>query len=606
MIVLADFSNATGDPVFDDTLGHGLSVALHQSPFLALVGEDRIRQTLHLMAQPADARVTPRLAREICQRTGAAATLFGSVASLGKRYVLGLRAESCKTGEVLDEDQAVAADREGVLGALDAMARRFRSRIGEARTSLGAHDVPLASATTPSLEALKAYSMGWKQQQTNGGESGIPFFEHAIELDPHFASAYAALALTHSSNGDKAVADELGARAFLLRGRVSDDERYFITAFYDLRVKTEIEKGLQVLLAWAQAYPRQALPHTMLGGIAYPALGDYDKAIREETLSIQIEPDSAVGYQLLAGDDLFADRPADALRVVNAAAARGFGSPVFPMLRYDIAFLNGDAAEMKRLEAGASRNYPLVSYREAFVLAHGGRLRAATACLHGAAVLARAAGTQDRAALFEAPAAIWQALFGDRRTATASARALLASANDPDVFYAAGFALAVAGDSARAEEIASGLAKRYPDDTSVQYMYLPALYGLIALDRGDPRKAIASLQAALPYQYATPRIHQHAFYGALYPIYVRGEAYLAAGDGAQAATEFLEILAHRGLLVSDPIGALAHLELGRAYALQKRTHEADAAYHDFFALLKDADSDLPILRQARAEYARLK
>jgi DNA-binding winged helix-turn-helix (wHTH) protein len=604
-IVLADFSNTTGEPVFDETLRQGVSVALHQSPFLALIGDQRIRQTLRLMGQPADARVTPKLAREICERTGSTATVSGSVARLGTTYVLGLRAENCRTGDVLDEDQVDAAGKDGVLAALDEMTRRFRSRMGEARASLATYDVPLASATTPSLDALKAYSMGLKLEDTKGADSAIPFFEHAIELDPQFASAYAALALVHSSNGEKPLADGLGARAYQLRDRTSDDERYFITAFYDLRVTTEIEKGLQVLQAWEQTYPRQALPHDMLGGIAYPATGDYEKAIGEAALAVQIEPDSAVGYQLLAGDYIFADRLADATRVLDAAARHDFGSPVFAMLRYDIAFLSGNESDMQRASAMARQDSPLMPYREAFVAAYGGRLRAATDLMHRADALARAAGSDDKAALFDTPTAIWEALFGRTEAARADAMRALADARDPDVSYAAGFALALAGDAAGADDIAKSLASRGPRDTSVRFTYLPSLLALICLDRGDPKGAIEALQAAIPYDVAAPRIQQHAFFGALYPVYVRGRAYLAAGQGAQAAAEFHKILAHRGLVASDPIGALAQLELGRAEMLRADKNAARNAYRAFLALWEDADPDLPILLQARSEYAKL-
>ncbi len=603
-IVLADFTNTTGDPVFDDTLRQGVSVALHQSPFLALVSEDRIGQTLRRMGQPSGARVTPTIAREICARTGSAAMLSGSIARLGTRYVLGLRAENCRTGDTIDEDQAEAAGKEGVLGALDDMTRRFRSRMGEARASLASHDKPLASATTGSLDALKAYSMALNLEETKSVDSAIPFFEHAIELDPQFASAYAALALAHSSNGEKMLADTLGEQAYRLRARAGDDERYFITAFYYLRVTTEIEKGLRVLQAWAQTYPRQAQPQQMLGGIAYPEIGEYQNAIDSELRVLQLEPDSAVGYRLLAGDYLYADRLTDALHVIDGASARKFANPAFPMLRYDIAFLHGDETEMRRAAAMAPPNSGLMLYREAFVRAYGGHLREATQLMHSAAALARASSTADKVALFEAPLAIWAALFG--MTQNASANALPSPAvSDPDVCYAAGFALAAAGDAARAEAVAKDLDARFPADTSVQYNYLPALHGLISLDRGDPNAAIEALQAALPYDFAVPRTAQHAFFGAMYPVYVRGMAYLAAGQGPRAAAEFRKIIAHRGLVVSDAIGALAHLELARAYALQKNIPASRSAYRDFFGLWQDADADLPILHQAKSEYAAL-
>ncbi|HWY16479.1 MAG TPA: protein kinase [Rhizomicrobium sp.] len=607
-IVLADFTNATGDPVFDDTLRQGLSVELAQSPFLSLISDDRVRQTLGLMGKPADTRVTRRLGLEICERTDGAATLSGSIARLGTGYVLGLRAENCHTRALFDEEQAQATNKEDVLSALDTMARRFRDRAGETRESLSQHDMTLAMATTPSLDALKAYSMGWKVSGENGDQAALPFFQRAVELDPQFASAYASLALMYSVDGETSRAVDFADEADRLRNRMSDNERFFITAFHDARGTGNEEKAQREAEAWALAYPREPLPHDMLAGMIYPALGRFDRAIEEGKQAIRREPDSNTGYILLAYADLYAGRLAEALATIRAASARKIQDTRFFVVQYDVAFLKGDRGEMNRGGAlGHQDPYAddWISSSEACVLAHDGRLTDAIVRLQHAADLARSVGQLERAASFEITGSIWEALFGEVKSARASAAKTAAFANGADFTYGAAFALALSGESSRSLEMADNLDRRFPEDTAVQFSYLPTLRAIVALNGGDSLVAVGVLQKAAPYELGAPRSVLHGFYGALYPVYVRGLAYLAAHKGDLAAAEFQKILVNRGTVIADPIGALANLQLGRAYALSGDASRARSSYRDFLALWKDADPDLPVLQRAKSEYASL-
>ena len=606
-IVLADFTNTTGDPVFDGTLRQGLAIQLEQSPFLRLVSEQRIHQSLRLMGEPADARLTPELAKEICERTASAAVLDGSITSLGSQYVLGLRAKTCRTGDVLDEEQVQAARKEDVLNSLSQIASKFRTRVGESLSTVEKHDTPLAEATTPSLEALKAYSAGLKTG-FSGSITGVPFFKRAIEIDPQFAVAHAALGLMYGDMGESVLSVESTSKAYRLRNRASDRERFFITASYELHVTGNLEKAQQTCESWVRTYRREVLPHAFLAGIIYIASGNYEKAAEEGKKAIEIDPDFSIGYSQLAFDYEYLDRLGEAANTLQQAAARKLEIGDFLVQRYDIAFLKGDQAEMEReaaLAQGKSGAEDWISDHEAFVSAYSGRLQEARRLARRAADLARQAAQRDRAALDETGLALWEGFFGDAPAARRSAMAARELSNGREVEYGAAFALALAGDSFRSQTLANDLERRYPEDTSVRFSYLPALRARLALNHSEPSKAIEMLQIAVPYDLGAPRSSFHGFFGTLYPVYVRGEAYLAAHQGAEAATEFQKILDHRGIVVSDPIGALAHLQLGRAFALSGDKTKARTAYQDFLSLWKDADPDIPILKQAKTEYARL-
>jgi tetratricopeptide (TPR) repeat protein len=607
-IVLADFANSTGDPVFDGTLRQGLSVQLEQSPFLSLVPEDRVQRTLRMMSQPTDARLTPQLAREVCQRTASAAVLEGSIATLGNQYVLGLRAENCRTGKVLDDEMVQAAKKEDVLNALSQMASKFRARAGESLATVQQYDVPLEEATTSSLEALQAYSMGWKTNISAGVEAGLPFMKRAVEIDPKFAMGYAALALYAGASGESDLATESIRKAYDLRERASDKERFFITAYYHGRGTGNQEKALQTCEQWAQVYPREWSAHTMLTGFVCPVLGRYEKGVEEGRKAIELVPDAYTGYYLLACNFIYLDRLADVEDVLRRTSDRKFENPLLAHLRFDLAFLKGDSAGMQR-EVAAAQGKPgaedVISDRQAFALAYSGRMQEARKWSQSAITLAQQAGHRERAALFETRAALWEAFFGNFSMAKKTAMATLALAKNREDRYGAALVLAMAGDVAHAQSLADDLERDFPEDTSVRFYYLPTVRASLALNHGDTSKAIEFLQANVPFDLGVPRSATFAYFGALYPVYIRGQAYLAAHQGAEAAREFQKIVDHPGITIGDAFGVLAHLGLARAYALTGDTAKARGAYQDFFTLWKDADSEIPVLKQAKAEYAKL-
>jgi eukaryotic-like serine/threonine-protein kinase len=607
-VVLADFANSTGDPVFDDTLRRGMAVQLEQSPFLSLISEEQIQQALRLMGQPADARLTPAIARQICERTGSAAVLDGSIASMGSQYVLGLRATDCHTGKALAEEQVQAGRKEEVLSSLSEVANKFRTQLGESLTTVDQYDTPLAEATTPSLEALRAYSAGWKVVSSKGSAAALPFFKHAIELDPKFAMAYAELGRMYGDIGEPDLSAENTGQAYHLRDRASEAEKFFITASYDLQVTGNMEKAQTTCQAWAQTYPREAGPHGFLSGIIYPVLGRYEKAVEEGKKALELNGDFAVEYSILALDYQGLNQWGEAEHILQVASARKMEIPDLLVARYQLAFLKGDEAAMGRAVdqgQGASGAEDLVAEQEAFTQAYGGHLQQARRKSQRAVDLAQQSGEKERAALFEAGAALREALFGNATTAKQDAIAVLKLSQGRDAEYGAAFALALAGDSVHSRTLAEALEGRLPEDTAVRFSYLPEVRGLLALNHGEPAKAIELLQLAVPYELGDPPSSFLGYFGSFYPQYVRGEAYLAAHQGGEAAAEFQKILDHRGIVVSDPIGALAHLQLGRAYVLSGETTKAKAAYRDFLTLWKDADPDIPILQQAKVEYAKL-
>jgi eukaryotic-like serine/threonine-protein kinase len=607
-IVLADFTNTTGDPVFDGTLRQGMAVQLEQSPFLSLISEGRIQQALSLMGQPVDAPLTPEVAREICERTASAAVLDGSIASLGSQYVVGLRAKNCRTGDVLDEEQVQAARKEDVLNALTQIASKFRTRVGESLITVEKHDTPLADATTPSLEALKAYSMGWKVAASQDAAAAVPFFKHAVEIDPKFAIAYASLGLMYGSIGETEEGTENTRKAYELRDRASDKEKFFITAYYDGRATGNQEKAQRTCEAWAQAYPRESRPHSFLAGFIYPVLGEYEKAVQEGQKTIELAPDFGIGYALLGYNSVNLDRLGEAENAARRASERKIEIPLLALLRYDVAFLKGDSGGMQREVAaarGKSGAEELISDRQAFALAYTGHLQEAMKMSRRASDLAEQAAHKEKAALYQTRVALWEAFYGNVPAAKLAAMAALALAKNREVQYGAALALAMAGDSSQAQILTNDLERSFPEDTSVKFNYLPVVRAFLALNHGNPAKAIELLQVAVPNELGQPRSSQTGFFGALYPIYARGQAYLAVRQGTEASTEFQKILDHHGIMIGDPVTSLAHLGLGRAYALQGDTARAKAAYRDFLTLWKDADPDIAILKEAKAEYAKL-
>ena len=609
-IILADFQNSTGDPVFDGTLRQGLAVELEESPFLSLISDERIHKVLALMLQPADARLTPELAREVCERTGGAAVLEGSIAQLGSQYVLGLQAKNCRTGEVLDNQQALAAKKEDVLRAVTQMALKFRRRAGESRATIQQHSTPLSEATTPSLEALKAFSTGWGVLNSQGHVAALPWFKRATEIDPEFATAYAWLGRTYSAAGDLALAADSSRKAWQLRSRASDHERFYIDFSYHRFVSGNLEQAIRICETWAQAYPRDVLPHAFLGSSATTALGKFDKAAAESEKAIELDPDHAMPYANLAGTYRFRNRLEEAERTLQRGFDRKMALPDFQVARFYLAFLKDDPAEMERVEASSQDDPELQDFmadQRGFVFAYHGRLRQARIMSRRAVNITRESGNLESAAQHEAAAAVREALFGSVTEARERALAALSMSHNRDAVYGAAVALALSKNDSHAQSLADDFDRRYPaEDTLIRFHYLPSLRAIIALNHRNFSEGIRLLEAAAPYDLGWQGCCSLGFIPSLYPVYVRGLVYLAAGQGAQAAAEFQKILDHRGIVVTDPIGAVAHLQLGRAYALAGDSPKAKAAYEEFLTLWKHADQDAPILREARIEYSKMR
>jgi DNA-binding winged helix-turn-helix (wHTH) protein/tetratricopeptide (TPR) repeat protein len=602
MVVLADFANSTGDPVFDETLREGLAIELEQSPFLSLISDQRIRHTMGLMGHAVDARITPEIARGVCERTGSTAVLEGSIAPVGSQYVLELRAKSCRTGEVLDQELVQVAKKEDVLNALGQISTRFRKRLGESLITIQEHNTPLAEATTPSLEALEAFSMGWKLHTTTG--AGMRFLQRAVEIDPNFAVAYSTLGRAYADVEEGDLSGASAARAWQLRDRASDREKFVIDANYAILATGDLEVARQTLETWAQMYPREALPHVMLSGYPNKAAGRFEQAITEGQKAIELDPDFSIAYFNIAVNNVYLNRLDEAENVLRRAAGQGLEIDEFLMLDYDIAFLRGDEMGMERVAARARQRSGAetwISNKEAFAQAYSGHLKRARVMSRRAVNLARQEAQPERGGAWEAASSIREALFGHATEAKARALAAVSLSKDREVEYCAAYAMAIAGETSRAREMAEDLARRFPENTVVQFSYLPVLRARLALNHSDAAKAVEELQVAVPYELGAAR----DFCGALHPVYVRGEAYLAAGKGAAAAAEFQKILDHRGVVGSEPIGALAHLQMGRALALAGERGRAKKAYEDFFAGWAGADAEIPILKRAHAEYMKL-
>ncbi len=607
-IVLADFTNKTGDPVFDDTLRQGLAVQLGQSPFLSLVPEQRIRRTLRLMSQPADARLTPDLAREVCERTGGVALLEGSIAGIGTQYVLTLRATTCRSGDVLDEQQVQAARKEDVLNALTQMASKFRTRAGESLATVEKHATPLAEATTPSLEALKAYSTAMKLLLTASQAEAAPHLKRAIAIDPRFAMAHAQLGLSYSALGESALAAESTSKAYELQDRTSDREKFFITLIYDRHVTGNLEKAQQTCELWMRTYPRDITLQGVCSGFASQGSGTYEKTIKQCNKALDLDPDHSFAYANLTDANIYLDRLDEAERTLKRASERKIEIPDFMILRYRLSFLKGDKAGMEREIARAKGNpgaEDWMAHLEALVLAHSGHLHQARNMSRRAVELAQRSAQKETAAIYIAGEAVWEAFYGNAPEAKRAALTALEHSKGRHVEFGAAIAQALAGDGSRLHALASDLEKRFPEDTSVRYSYLPTLRALDTLTRKDPVVALDLLQTNAPYEFAVTGIGFVGFFGDLYPVYVRGLAYMARNQGAEAAAEFQKILNHRGIVFADPVGAMARLQLGRSLAMSGDKTKAKAAYQDFLTLWKDADPDIPILNQAKAEYARL-
>ena len=602
-IVLGDFANSTGDAVFDGTLREGLSVELGQSPFLGLVSEEGIRQTLRMMERPANTRLTPEIAREVCQRTSSAAALDGSIALIGTRYSLILKAVNCGSGDLLASTEAQANDKSHVLDALGKAASEMRGKLGESLSTLQKYNTPLEQATTPSLEALQAYTLG---SESADFPAAIPPLQRAIQLDPNFAIAYDELGGAYGSIGERALAVENTRKAFELRERVSELEKLNIEADYYYGVTGNLIKAQRSYALGKQIYPRE--PGFCAGlSVIYMSLGQYESALREHRETLRLRPHDSVALRFVAYTYLLLNRVEDAAATVREARGKGLDSALGPTA-YLIAFYQDDTSEMARkvaAAAGKTGEEDLLLALEADTAAYFGHLGRARQLSRQASNSAKRAGEKEASAVYEAMAGLREGLFGNTAKGLEQTRMAITPSNGRDVYYGFGLASAYAKNAKATQRFVEGFEKGFVEDTDVRFNYIPTLRAKLALIHSNPQQAIDSLEIAAPYELGLPA---GGFYNwpDMYPVYVRGEAFLAAHRGREAAAEFQKILDHRGIVLNEPIGALAHLQLGRAYAMEGDTAKSRAAYQDFLKLWKDADPDIPILIQAKAEYAKLR
>jgi serine/threonine protein kinase/tetratricopeptide (TPR) repeat protein len=605
-LVLADFENKTGDSIFDGTLREGLAVQLQQSPFLSLLPGPEVRRTLQMMGQPADVRITPEMGREICEREGLKAYISGKIAPMGSHYVLSLVAADGHSGAMLAHEQEEAASKEEVLKALSQAATRLRQKLGESLSSIDKYDTPVDQATTRSLGALQAYGLGQKMMAVRGDyAAAVQQLQQATTLDPNFAMAHALMGTAYHNLGEKSLAAESTKKSFDLRGSVSDREKFYIESHYHHYVTGNLEDVRKVYELWAQTYPRDLVPPANLG-VVYQSLGQYDKALQEFRVALRIAPQDALTYGNLVISYICMNRLQEAQATAQEALANNLDSTDLHLYQYELGFLQHDASEQAlQLKWAMGKPGPesLLLYFEASSAAYSGQLKKSLELFKRAGESAERAGEKDRSAGVEATSALYEALFGNE--AEARKRATVASVQSigKDVKFVAALALAMAGDSPGAQGLAEDLAKHFPEDTIVQFDYLPTIRAQLALKRKDHAKALDTLEAAAPYEMGLTG--GTTFSTNLYPVYVRGESYLAAHQGSQAVAEFQKIIDHSGVVLNEPIGALAHLGLARAYVLQGDTAKARASYQDFLTLWKDADPDIPALLAAKFENAKL-
>jgi eukaryotic-like serine/threonine-protein kinase len=601
-VVLADFNNTTDDPVFDDALKQALAVELAQSPFLNVLSDRKVSETLAMMGRPASQRVTLDVGRELCVRSGSKALLGGSIASLGDHYLVDVNAVACGNGDTLAKEQVEASRKEDVLKALSRAASSLRVKLGESLPSVEKFDVPF-QATTTSLEALKSYSMALKIESEQGDVPSIPSLKRAIELDPSFAIAYSALAACYSNLDEPSLAFEFASKAYELRDHVTEREKLRISAIY-FRVTGEVEKQAQIFQLWEAEYPRDPTPHGRLCP-NYIFMGQYEKALAECQEALQIAPDDVRVYENLGDLYLALDRLDAAKVILNQGLTDKLDSTGLHYMIYNLAFLQRDFAQMEQQVAWAAgkpgAEDTLLS-AQSDTEAYYGRLSSARDFSRRAVDSAVRADAKEAAALWQMNAALREAEFGETAEAKKEVREAMAIAPGRNVKVFAALALARIGETAQAQAIVRELEKNYSSNTVLKLCRLPSLNAAIALRRGNPSQALNLLEIVKPYELGQP---SPIPLGTLYPAYLRGQAYLSMDNGAAAAAEFQKVLDHGGIALNFPPGIIAHLQIARAYVLQGDTTKARVAYQDFLTLWKNADPDIPILIAAKSEYAKL-
>ena len=600
-VVLTDFDNKTGDAVFDDALKQALAVELGQSPFLNVLSDRKVSETLAMMGHPTNQRITEDVGRELCLRTGSTALLGGTISSLGSHYLIELNAVACSTGDTLAKEQGEANRKEDVLKALSRASSSLRTKLGESLPSVQKFNVPI-EATTSSLEALKSYSMGIVVGREKGEAPSIPFLKRAIELDPNFPMAYAGLGIVYSNLLQRSLAVEYATKAYQLRDRVSEREKLRISANYFLATG-EVDKEAQTYELWIANYPRDSVPHGDLGA-DYVNIGQYDEALAEFQETLRLAPDNVSNYATLGSTYLILNRLDKAGATFDQALAHQLDSGFLRQYMYLLAFLRGNAAQMEQQvvwAAGKPGDEDVLLSMQSDTEAYYGRLSKARDFSRRAADSAIRADSKETAALWQLNAALREAELGNTALAEQGITVALALSQARDVKLFAALTLGRSGDAPRARALVEELEESYPTDTIMKLYWLPTINAAIELNKGNSSQALKYLEAVAPYELGTA----DTFINYLYPAYVRGQAYLRTHNGTAAAAEFQKMLDHRGIVQNFVTGSLAYLQIGRAYAMAGDTAKAKAAYQGFFALWKDADLDVPILKQAKVEYANL-
>jgi len=614
-IVLADFDNKTGDPVFDDTLKTGLSISLSQSPFLNLLSDSNVSKTLKLMEKPTDSKITPDVARELCQRSGSKAYIAGSIASLGSQYVLGLKVVNCQSGDLLAQEQTTAASREKVLDSLGETASKLRGELGESLATVQKLDVTLSEATTSSLEALQALSLGYKTIFTKGPTAALPHMQRAIALDPNFAMGYVSVGIVYGSIGETGRAREYFTRAFQLKDHTSEREKLIISAKYYQNVTGELDEAVRANQELIGSYPRYAAAYMNLGNV-YSEQGQHEKSAEADREALRLAPDNGAIYGSLANRLLALQRFDEARQTIQQAMGRKLDNLALRAAAYGLAFLRGDSSDMSNQQQWfvgkpeENLGFSLASDTEAYA----GHLAKARELTKRSVDSAIRADSRENGAIWQENSALREVAFGNLTEAKhAAEEGLKLAPTSPGTVAEAALSYAMAGDALKSDLLAEDLNKRFPLDSQIQSLWLPAIQAQLAINRKNTVRALNSLQAPSSIELGNnPFV---ANLSCLYPSYIRGEAYLAAGQGKEASIEFQKILDHSGLVWNCWTGALAHLGIARANAIQaSASHGADAdaarvralgAYKDFLTLWKDADPDIPVLKQAKAEYAKL-
>ncbi len=601
-VLLADFVNTTGDGVFDGTLKQALAVELEESPYLNIFPESRIHEALRFMGRSPDERVTSAVAREICLREGVKAMLTGSISSLGSHYVVSLEAVNAQSGDSLAREQAEAESKEQVLKSLDVAASSLRGKLGESIGSVQKFATPLEAATTSSLDALQAFSLGQAEHQKFDDAAAIPHLKRAIELDPNFAMALATLGIAYRNEGDSRSAVGYIQRAFDLRDRASEREKFYISSHYYDTARNQLEKAVEIYEQWKQTYPRDSVPRDNLA-LAYQVMGQHEKAVANASEAVRLDPNDRYARDNLASAYQFLGRYDEAKTVADQAIAQKVDSWTIYLLLYNLAVIRGDEATMRQEveRAKAQPEVPVVLLLQAQGECAQGRIKKARESYATAVSAAKIHNYLEFAGSIMATEATCDSELGFLKEAHQTMSAALALSANKESRSVAAYVFAREGDGAQSLKLVGELAKEWPFDTLLNQLWLPLAQATNDIQRNNPAEAIAKLESAAPYEWGGPPD------GALYwPMYIRGEAFLRARDGVKAAAEYQKILDHRGIDPTSPLYSLARLGVGRAYALQGDTPKARAAYQDFFALWKAADPDVPILKQAKAEYEKLK